>query len=91
MKRVVLVVGVWCCMAWLAASRSLPLGVLFDDLAHKSQHAPYNVADYNLAWLRRRQPPADLLDALNELGSVSPFELAHYAQEQGRRGNGAWP
>lgn len=26
--------------------------VLVDDLAHQAQHTPYNVADYDLAWLR---------------------------------------
>jgi hypothetical protein len=91
-KGVVLRVRVrlWCRVAWFAARWCLPFGVLVDHLAHQPQHAPYDISYYHFAWLRRCQPPADLLYALNELGSVPSLELADYAQKQSRCGNSAW-
>lgn len=64
--------------------------MLVDHLAHQSQYAPYDVSHHHLVWLRRCQPPADLLYALNELGGIPALELAHYAQKKGRSRNGAW-
>ena len=83
-------VGVWYCMTSFAPGRCLSIGVLINDLSHESEYAAYNVAHDDLSGLRRRQSPADLLDALNELCGVPSFEFAHYAQQQGRRRNGTW-
>ena len=76
--------------AVLVADQRLQL-VLVDHLAHQPQHAPYDISHNHFSWLRRCQPPAHLLYALNELGSVPSLELADYAQKQSRRRNGAWP
>ena len=81
MKRVVLRVGVWCRVAWFAPSRCLSLGMLIDHLTNKSEYAPHNVSDYDLSRLRRCQPSADLLDALDEFCGIPPFKFAHYAQK----------
>lgn len=64
--------------------------MLVDHLAHQSQYAPYDVSHHHLVWLRRCQPPADLLYALNELGGIPALELAHHAQKKGCRRNGTW-
>jgi hypothetical protein len=55
--------------------------MLIDNLSHQSQHTAYDISYYHLSRLRRRQPPAHLLYALNELCGVSSLELAYYAQE----------
>jgi hypothetical protein len=55
--------------------------MLVDHLSHQSQHAADDVPYHDLPRLRRRQPPAHLLYALNELCSVSSLELAYYAQK----------
>ena len=75
-KRIV--VGMWCAVASLA-----PVGctvcMLLDHLAHQCKYTSYNVAYYDFSRLRRRQPPAYLFYALNELRCISSLELAHYA------------
>lgn len=80
-KGVVLRGRLWSRVAWFASRWRLPFGMFVDDLAYEPQYASYDVAHDYLSWLRRRQPPADLLYALNELCGIPSLELADDAQE----------
>ena len=81
MLRVRVRVRLWCRVAWFASRWCLPFSMFVDDLAYQSQHASYDVSYYNFSWLRRCQPPANLLYALNELCSIPSLELSDYAQK----------
>lgn len=50
-KRIVRGVGVWCCIASVAARRCLSIRMLVDDLTYQPKYTPYNVSYYNFSWL----------------------------------------
>ena len=77
-------------MTGVAPSVAVAACVIVEHLAHQSQHAPYNVPYDDLPWLRCCEPSADLAYALHELRCVSAFELAHDAEHERCRSNGAW-
>jgi hypothetical protein len=77
----VLRVRLWSGVAWFASSWCLPVGMLVDYLTYQSQYAAYNIPYYDLSWLRRCQPPSNLLYALNEFCRIPSLELANYAQQ----------
>lgn len=64
--------------------------IFFDFISDHAEHSPDYITNSSLSWLCFDQSSSNLLDALEKLGVVGPFELGYNAQEQVSCSYGAW-